>query len=302
MVRKRNKIRRLPHDQILLCDNLDLLSQLPDQCVDLVHVDGPYNTGKDWGDFIDKFDSMDSYIDFMGRRFRECRRVMKDAASIYVHCDYHASHYLKVELDLIFGRQNLINEVIWDRNNKGGFRSRNRFIRCHETIFLYAKGKKYTFNMQYDVLNDEAIARKFPRDDNNGKGRYRWVQMSFKKMPKDLKQGLAEGYYKWPKSSKQPYYKKYITNYRGNPQGSVIKGFSSTVSRKKQKYATEKPEGLIELLIRSSTNAGDLVLELFLGSAPACVVAKRLGRKYIGCDINPRAVKFATNRLKHIDA
>jgi DNA modification methylase len=290
----------LPLDQIILGDNLELLSRLPDRCIDLAYLDGPYYTGKDWGDFGDKFETLDSYIDFMRPRLEQGKRVLKVTGSIYLSCDYHANHYLKVEMDRIFGRRNFINELVWDRNNKGGFRSRKRFITTDERILFYSKTEGYTFNMQYRRLSAEEIKRKFPHDDNDGRGPYAWAPMNCYRNVKDLEKGLKEGKYKWPEKSKYPGYKLYAATHKGTPSGTVIKGISTTVPNNKQNYATEKPEALLELPIRSSSNPGDIVLEVFCGSAPACAVAKRLGRRYIGFDINPRAVKIATERLARI--
>jgi DNA modification methylase len=290
----------LPLDKILLGDNLQRLRKWPDGCVDLIYSDGPYNTGRDWGDFMDKWKSMCDFINFMGERLEQCRRVMKDTDSIYVSCDYRASAYLKVKMDRIFGPRNIVNELIWDRNNIEGFRAKRKFIPCHETIFLYSKTRKYTFNMQFRRLSVEEIKRKFRRDDNDGRGPYAWAPMNCYQNRKDLEQGLREGKYKWPEKCKCPCYKLYAANHKGIPRGTVIKGISTSVGKNKQGYATEKPEELLELLIKSSSNPRDIVLELFCGSAPACAGAKRLGRRYIGIDINPQAVLMARKRLRKI--
>jgi len=293
----RQKHKNFPLNRVILGDNLALLKRMPSESVDFIYVDGPYFTQKNWGDFKDIFKSLRHYIDFMTSRLELCQKIMKKTGTICLQADYHAVHYLKVEMDRIFGYDKFINELIWDRNNKGGYRSRNRFIRTHETILVYSKGKKYTFKMQYELLTPKKMAP-FRHDDNDGKGRYKWVYASNYRSIKDLEEGLKNGKYQWPKNSKCPYYKLYLNNHKGTPLGTVIKGISTCSNTKRNNYATGKPEKLLTLLISSFSNRGDLVLEPFCGSGPACVVAKRLGRNFIGCDINPDAVREAREWIK----
>jgi site-specific DNA-methyltransferase (adenine-specific) len=291
--------KKLTLNRVYRCDNLNLLKRIPEKSVDLIYLDGPYFTQKDWGDFRDIFKSLDDYREFMRARLELGKKAMKDGASVCLHADYHAVHYLRVDMDNIFGYNNLINELIWDRNNKGGNRSRNRFIRTHETILVYSRGKEYTFNMQYGPLSQKQRAR-FKHNDNDGNGPYRWQHGPDLINRKDLDVGIKSGKYIWTPKSKCPCYKLYLWDRKGTPPGSVIKGISSCSKSNRHNYATEKPEKLSELLIESFTNPGDTVLDLFCGSGTACVVAKRLGRNYIGCDINPDAIKIAKKRLKKV--
>jgi site-specific DNA-methyltransferase (adenine-specific) len=270
---------------------------MPPEVADFIYVDGPYYTQKDWGDFADIFESLEDYLGFMEIRLEFCKRVLKKTGTICVQADYRAVHYLKVMLDKIYGYRNLINELIWDRNNKGGYRSKIRFNRTHETILVYSKGKAYTFNMQYEPLTAKRKSE-FRCDDNDGMGPYKWQYATHYKNLRDLEEGLRSGKYKWPADKKCPYYKLFLNTHKGIPPGTVIKGISSCRNSKRKKYATSKPEKLLTLLIKSLTNRGDIVLEPFCGSAPACIVAKRLGRNFFGCDINPAAVKEAKKWLK----
>ena len=99
-------------------DNLELLQSLPDNSIDLVYLDPPYNTSKDWINedgvgFTDKFDSLESFVEFISIRVKEIHRILKDTGSMYLHIDPNTSHYLKVESDKIFGRKQFRNEIIW---------------------------------------------------------------------------------------------------------------------------------------------------------------------------------------------
>jgi DNA modification methylase len=295
----KQKSLNIPLNRIMLVDNIELLKYLPEKSINFVYVDGPYYTQKNWGNFCDVFTSLDEYREFMKVRLKLCKKVMKDNASICLHADYRAIHYLKVDMDNIFGYNNLINELIWDRNNKGGYRSRNRFIRTHETILVFSKNKNYTFNMQYAPLSAKRIAQ-FRHDDNDDKGPYKWQYTTNYKSIKDLEMGLKNGKYKWPESSKCPYYKQYLNTHKGTPPGTVINGISTADRTNRHGYAYGKPEKLSELLIQSFTNPEDLVLDLFCGTGTACVAAKRLDRNFIGCEIDPEMVKIAKRRLKQV--
>ena len=281
-------------NRIYQCDNIRLLKRLTEKSVDFIYIDGPYFTQMDWGDFKDIFPSLQDYINFMNERFKLSK--LKRSGVIALQADYRAIHYLKVEMDKIFGYHKFINELIWDRNGKGGFRPLGRFINTHENILFYSLGKDFTFNMQYEPLSKKEIKR-YEFDDGDGKGPYRWQTGNFLTSKKDFETGLKSGKYKWPTGKKNPSYKLYLNTRKGIPPGTVIKGIPSCIRSARNPYATRKPEKLLELFIKSFTNRGDTVLDLFCGSGTACVVAKRQGRNYIGCDTNPDAVKKARRRL-----
>jgi site-specific DNA-methyltransferase (adenine-specific) len=153
--------------------------------------------------------------------------------------------------------------------------------------------------MQYDPRSPKEI-ESFDLDDGDGKGLYHWEGSSYLKNKKDFEEGLKSGKYRWLKGKKNPDYKFYLNTHEGIPKGTVIKGISSVIRSKKGKYSTRKPEELLELLINSFSNPGDIVLDLFCGSGTACVAAKRLARNYIGCDTNPKAIKIARRRLETV--
>ena len=128
-------------------DNLAILRSLPDACVDLVCTDPPFNTGRDWGAFDDRWEGgLDGYLKFMKPRLIECRRVLKDTGSLYLHCDPTASHYLKVMLDSIFGIKQFRNEIVW--HYSAGVSSTKRYSRKHDTILFYGKSDVVIFNPQ----------------------------------------------------------------------------------------------------------------------------------------------------------
>src|SRR5438876_3025321 len=140
--------------RVIYCgDNLDQLRKLPQECVDLIYIDPPFNSNRNyevfWGEtkekrsFEDRHESTKAYIDYMRPRCVELHRVLKKTGSFYYHCDWHASHYVKVMLDQIFGENNFLNEIVWKRTHAHG--SADRFAPLHDNIFLYSGGGNHTW-------------------------------------------------------------------------------------------------------------------------------------------------------------
>jgi len=145
--------------RIIYCgDNLDHLAHLPDACVDLIYIDPPFNSNRNyevfWGEtkekrsFEDRHESTKAYIDFMRPRCMQLARVLKKTGSFYYHCDWHASHYVKVMLDQVFGENNFLNEIIWKRADAHNDATK-QFPVVNDSLFLYKGGKTYTFHRQH---------------------------------------------------------------------------------------------------------------------------------------------------------
>jgi len=151
-------------------DNLHVMRQLPSESIDLIYIDPPFFSGRQYnvifGDqnelrsFSDIWEGgMPGYLIWLNARLYEMKRLMKKTGSIYVHCDWHASHYIKVEMDKIFGYNNLRNEIVWAYTNAGG-RSKTRFARKHDTLLWYTKGEDYKFNGLHPLVTEERRAGK----------------------------------------------------------------------------------------------------------------------------------------------
>ena len=250
-------------NQLYHGDNLSILREMPAGCIDLIATDPPFNTGKDWGAFNDKWEGgMKGYLKFMEPRLVEMHRLLKDTGSIYLHCDPHASHYLKVMMDGIFGMKHFRNEIVWCYNRASI--NQRQLARTHDIILWYSKGNDWIFNvdsirMPYSV---DTIAR----------AKYN-CQM--------LKDG------------------KHILNPKGKFPNDWLYDirFLQGTSDEFQNYPTQKPVALYERIIRASSNQGDVVLDPFCGSGTTLRAAKTLGRKYIGIDQNPEAIRISENRL-----
>jgi len=223
---------------------------------------------------VGKRTDMAAYLTMMCIRLIELRRVLKDTGSIYLHCDPTASHYLKLLMDTIFGASNFKNEIVWCYT--GPARAISTFPTKHDIIFRYSKGGKPTFNPDSIRIpySESFIARRKYIEGRSGiyKGRIR------------------------SKEETEAYEKGKVPEDWWNdiPTGGQL-------SRKERLgYETQKPEALLERIIKASSNEGDVVLDPFCGCGTAIVAAQRLNRKWIGIDITHLAIGLMKWRLKNM--
>lgn len=263
---------------VLYCDdNLNRLGQFPGDCIDLIYLDPPFFSNRNyeviWGDeaevrsFEDRWEGgIEVYIAWMRDRVRQMHRILKDTGSIYLHCDWHASAHLRLMMDEIFDGGEFQNEVVWFYRGAGV--SKKRWARRHDTILFYTKGRKdWTFNP--DPVRDEyadATKERFGHYIGNVRGDADYGQQELHpggKHPDDV----------WEISIVAPSAKARLG------------------------YPTQKPEALLERIILASSNPGDIVLDPFAGCGTTQVVAERLGRPWIGIDISPTAVNLMRRRI-----
>jgi len=256
-------------------DNLEVLSKFSDNSVDLIYADPPFFSNRQyeiiWKDgaeiraFEDRWKGgIENYIAWMEPRLRETWRVLKPTGSMYLHCDWHADAYLRILMDKIFGEKNFINEIIWHYGL--GASNRNRgFLSKHDNIYLYAKSSKFVFNKIRGDVTPQMEA-KYNHEDKKGK-----YMMSYGKK----------------------YYLK-----GGKPYDDVwdIPTISAT-SKERLGYPTQKPEALLEGIIKASSNEGDVVADFFCGGGTTPAVAQRLGRRWIASDISRIAIEVTKGRI-----
>lgn len=251
-------------------DNLEELKKLPSKSINLVYIDPPFFTNQDWGDFKDVWKSREDYLRFMRSRIDELHRVLKPNGSIYVHADHHASAHLRIMLDDVFGEDNFLNDVSWNRSTRSG--RDDRYRRTRDTILFYRKGAGHVFNTD---------AVRVPYETEGGAAYY-WKKGIV--MPKKLPGG-----------------KTHLWN--PHASGKLLGDdwhFPAVTSTSKERlnYATQKPLKLLETIISASSNPGDVVLDAFAGSGTTCAAAKKLGRRSICMDSNPRACDIMEARLE----
>lgn len=256
---------------VLYCDdNHARLAQFPADCIDLIYLDPPFFSNRHyeviWGDeaevrsFEDRWEGgINHYIAWMKERMIEVHRVLRPTGSVYLHCDWHASHYLKVMMDDVFVGGELQNEVVWYYRGAGV--SPRRWGRRHDTILFYTKGKKeWTFNP--DPVREEYAEATKER---------------FKHYIGNVRKGGDFGEQNLNPDGKHPDDVWEI---------SIV----APSAKARLGYPTQKPEELLERIILASSNPGDIVLDPFAGCGTTQVVAERLDREWIGIDISPTAV------------
>lgn len=276
---------------VIYCgDCLEVLKKLSDNSIDLIYLDPPFFTNKKYENFwvkdkmtILKFDDKDWYkfkssidadilkqyqhieerwkggskglnvfIAYMRERINQCERVLKPTGSIYLHCDWHAGHYLKQMMDEVFDN-NFQNEIIWAYRTGGA--TKKRFSRKHDTIFFYSKSDRYTFNSIKDrIYYDKPFFN--PQQDKDGKYYADVLPVDVWEIP------------------------------------AVI-----NVSKERLGYPTQKPESLMERIIKTSSNPSDIVLDPFCGCGTTIAVAQKLGRRWIGIDMARTACDVMKKRI-----
>ena len=256
-------------NKLIYGDNLEILATMEKESVDLIYIDPPFFSNRNyeiiWGDeaeirsFEDRWEGgINVYINWMKQRVIELHRVLKPTGSFYLHCDWHASHYLKVMCDEVF--DNFQNEIIWWYET-GGL-SKNRFSRKHDAIFFYSKSKEFTFNPE-DIME--------PRSD-------------------EVLRRIATGSITATRSTGQ---------YRHPSDVWKIPAINA-MAKERLGYPTQKPEALLEKIIRASSNKGEVILDAFCGCGTALAVAHKLDRRWIGIDISPSAIALIKNRMNRI--
>ena len=270
--------------------------------------------------FIGSNDVM-AYLVMMTLRLLELHRVLKPTGSIYLHCDPTASHYLKVVMDTIWGPRNFRNEIVWKRSSahsdtrQGG----RHYGRISDTLLFYAKGDNSTWNQQYIPYDQEYIDRDYRRVDENGR-RYRIGDLSgpggaAKGNPYYEVMGVSR-YWRFSKEHMDelvrqgrviqtrpgavPQYIRYLDEMPGVPLQNIWADLPGINNRSKEMlgYPTQKPLALLERIIATSSNPGDLVLDPFCGCGTAIAAAEKLGRRWVGIDVTHLAITLILSRMK----
>jgi len=266
---------------------------------------------------------MMAYITYMTQRVLELHRVLKPTGSLYLHCDATASHYLKVVLDRVFGRDNYRNEIVWKRMKgaKGSQHAPKSWGRSSDAILYYAAGGAAQVR-PYRALSNEEIAAKFNKQDEKGRRYFDDSAHIFRAPGQGVRLNLC---FEWrgftsPHRSgwrlskarlEEEYQKgnivitedgklerrKYLDDYRGMPMDNVWIDIPPAGGDEYTGYPTQKPLALLKRIIEASSRPGDVVLDPFCGCATTCVAAQHLQRQWIGIDIEEQAAQLVVERL-----
>jgi site-specific DNA-methyltransferase (adenine-specific) len=269
-------------NHLILGDNLKVMAALLPEYegrINLIYADPPFFTNKHYparigrGEdsrqpekwhlaegYADHWNDLDDYLDFLYPRLALMHRLLSPNGTLYLHLDWHADAYARLLLDEIFGREHVLNEIIWTYHGPSPIR--RAFNRKHDTILVYTKGDGYTFNT--DAVREPynpSTVRTFKSSRKAG----------FGKIP-DLKRGkVPEDWWYFP----------------------VV----ARLHTERSGYPTQKPEALLERIVLASSNPGDLVADFFCGSGTLPLVAARLGRRFIAGDTAWRAIHTTRSRL-----
>ena len=308
-------------NQLFCGDNLEILrGNIPDESVDLCYIDPPFNSNRNyhqekakitafidtwnWGDRADrdlaeildnyqnKFtsqtmdliagltkvlgkESLLAYLVSVTLRVVEIHRVLKPTGSFYLHCDPTASHYLKLILDAVFCPQGgeFQNEIVWCYSIGG--KSKKRFARKHDVILFYTKSDRYTFNPKGAAIPRKKNSHMKLKTDADGR------QYQEKK---DRQTGKVYQYYLDEGKIAEDYWTDIEILNRGE--------------KERLDYPTQKPEALLERIIKASSNEGDVVLDAYCGSGTTVFVAHKLNRRWIGIDINCQSISLILKRFE----
>jgi len=270
------------HDSVLLGDCLDHLKSIPENSVDLIYLDPPFLTGKVFTgiskdtlktySFDDIWESSSEYAKFLFDRLLQCKFLLKDTGSIFVHCDRNSTHVIRKVLDIVFGENNFQSEIIW--SYKRWSNSKKGLLNQHQNIFFYSKSDNFKWNQQFvdysATTNLDQILQK--RERNN----------------------LGQSVYATNNDGEVVY----GGAKKGVPLGDVWEiPFLNPKAKERTGYPTQKPLILLEKIIELTTNRNDVVLDPFCGSGTTLVAAKLLERQYIGIDISADAIELTKTRL-----
>ena len=298
-------------NRIVWGDNLAVMRALPNESIDLIYIDPPFFSGRDYncifGDdnetrtFSDIWDGgLPTYLAWLNARLWEMKRLLKPTGSLFVHLDWHACHYVKCELDKIFGYDNFVNEVIWRYKTYQG-KVDSYLPKKHDNIFCYKKGEANKFQLLYeenyeDTVNYKRWKKYFEFDSND------IPIIRYGKHPETDSRFCA--YVKrWKKEHKRtPYTSEIIYRQTGEVISDVWSIQAIDPKNKKERigYPTQKPEKLLERIIEACSNEGDVVADFFCGGGTTVAVAEKLNRKWIACDVSRIAVSVTRDRLQEV--
>ena len=326
-----------------------LLAQGYEGQVDLIYIDPPFDSKSDYSYGVSAGDvnatkeasllerlaysdmwsaGSDSYIDSLYPAIHLMKRLLSDSGSIYVHVGWQVSHYVRILLEEIFGRDNFVNEIIWKRGHahSDAKQGTKHLGRIHESIFLFQKSDDAYFNQMFTPYEKAYIEKYYSRRDENGrrywldnlqgpgggkKGNPRYEVMGvtryWRYSEKRMQELIEQGRIVQTTPGTVPKYKRYLDEMPGRPiqdMWSDVKSLGGLGAQVDERtgFPTQKPEKLLERIVNTSSPEGGLVADFFSGSGTTLAVAEKLGRRWIGCDFGKVGIQVARGRLVEQDA
>ena len=299
-------------------DNINLLKKIKDETINLIYFDPPYNTGRNFFDFDDKFKSKEDFINFIKLRISECHRILKKDGTMIIHIEPKISHYFRIMCDEIFGDKNFRNEIVWQTG--GNAKNKYQLNRFHDTIIVYSKTNKQVFNPLYFEYDEEykkksnvkmceirkkeyvttALYNAQPDVNPRPNLRYKWKgHLKQWYVTKEKMEELDKDNRLEYNKDNIPRIKRYLDEMDGIPLRDVWTDINNTQSGEKLDYATQKPIKLLERILKLYSNENDICLDIFAGSGTlgrACISQKR---NYLLFDINKNGKKIFEESIKN---
>jgi DNA modification methylase len=305
------------YNKYFIGDNLESLEQLLQDRYkfQLIYLDPPYNTGRDFNDFDDKFENIETYAyDFLKPRFELMKKLLNDNGVIVVHIEPKISHYVRLVLDEVFGLKNFQNEIVW--KSGGNKKSSKKLMRFHDTIIVYSKNTKYKYNPLYLPYDSEyKKSNTLKIDDrgeyttsaahnsqpdviqrpnlryvwNNHEKQWWWSKEKMEKLHKENRLHYNE--------QGIPRVKKYLHEMEGIPVRDLWLDINQIQGSEKLNYATQKPVELLERIVRMYSDVSDNVLDPFAGSGTTARACLNTKRNYVMLDINEKGYEIFKNSI-----
>ena len=320
----------MPVNKLILGDNLEIMRTFESESVDLIYLDPPFFSNRNyeviWGDegevrsFQDRWaGGIDHYIAWLKERVEQMHRILRPTGSIFLHCDWHANAYIRVFiLDEVFGENNFVNEIIWQKIRTTKAQSK-QFGNVHDIIYFYSKSNNWLFENQYKGFDKKYIDSHYKIDEKTGK-QYRTVSMlqqgqgSAKRFGDKLLEPPAGRHWIWSQeridqamkdglirftSNGRPEKIQFLEDMRGDIVDDMWEDIIPVNSQAKERigYPTQKPEKLLQRIIECASNEGDTILDPFVGGGTTVAVAEKLNRTWIGIDQSVQAIKVTELRL-----
>jgi DNA modification methylase len=286
-------------------DNVELLKKVKSDSIDMIYLDPPYNTGRNFYYFEDKFADFPA---FMEERLVECHRALKKDGNIIIHVEPRISHHIRVICDKLFGESNFQNEIVW--HSRGNAKNKYQLGRNHDTIIVYSKSSKSKFFPLYKPYPEEykkdlkmcphhkmaystsAAHNSQPEVNPRPNLRYEWNgNMRQWYVSKEKMQELHDDHRLEYNDKGIPRIKRFAEEMEGIPVRDTWDDISSIQNGEKTKYATQKPIKLLERVLSLYSAEGDLCMDPFAGSGTLGRACRNMKRNYILFDINPEAKK-----------
>lgn len=296
-------------NKLIFGDNLQAMKALLTDSeikgkVSLIYIDPPFSTKKDFKGSKDQKAYQDKiagakFVEFLRKRLILLRELLAPNGSIYVHLDWKKSHYIKIVLDEIFGENSFLNDICWKTQTPSGAKAKAiKYSNDHDVILYYKKGEKFIFNKQYLPVDKNYIEDNFTQKDKKGWFKTEEIQEPSKET---IKRWRKEGRL-YKTSGGKIRKKKWHFEFEGILIDDVWTDFLALSSNSGERidYPTQKPELLLERVIKASSNEGDLVLDAFAGSGTTLAVAEKLGRRWIGIDCGKLSIYTIQKRLLNL--